>query len=78
VGAYPSTFLKPTFAGAWVGPAVTSVTFQNGLTTILFQDGELQSAPAVEGPWTDTGDTSGTHMEYSDALGTKFFRVRAL
>lgn len=78
VGAYPSTFLQPTFTGALVGPAVTSVSFQNGLTTILFQDGELQSAPSVEGPWTDTGDTSGTHVEYSDTTGTKFFRVRAL
>lgn len=77
VSAFPESAVSPVFIGAIVGPAVTSATLQNGLMTILFQGGELQSAPSVHGPWTDTGDVSGDHVEYFVTNQTKFYRVRS-
>jgi hypothetical protein len=79
VSAFPGSVIQPVFFGAFVGgPSITSATLQNGLMTILFSGGELQTAFSVNGPWNDTGDISGNHIE---ALGTnqmKFYRVRKL
>jgi hypothetical protein len=77
VSAFPESVIRPVFSGAFVGPAIVSATLRNGSMIVLFRGGELQTAPSVAGPWTDTGDFSGTHTE---ALGTnqiKFYRVRS-
>lgn len=63
------------FAGALVGPAITSSTLANGVMTILFQGGELETAPAVTGPWTGTGNRTGTYTETLGAAASKFYRV---
>jgi hypothetical protein len=76
ISAFPEMAITPVFVGAVVGPAVISATLQNGLMTILFQGGQLQSAPAVEGPWSNTGDLSGHHIESLGTNQTRFYRVR--
>jgi len=76
VSAVPGTILNPVFISAMVGPAVTSASVQNGRMTLLFQGGQLQSAPSINGPWTDTGDFSGNHIESLGTAQTKFYRVR--
>lgn len=75
VSAFPEIAITPVFVGAIVGPAVISATLQNGLMTILFQGGQLQSAPSIEGPWSDTGDGSGNHIESIGTNRTRFYRV---
>jgi len=77
VGAFSDSPITPVFLGAVVGPTVTSVTVEQGVLTVLFKDGELQSAPSVGGPWTDTGNTSGQYTESLGTQPTRFFRVRA-
>lgn len=63
------------FAGALVGPAITSTTLANGVMTILFQGGELETAAAVTGPWAGTGNRTGTYTETLGAAASKFYRV---
>jgi hypothetical protein len=78
VSAFPASVVKPVFSGSPVGPALSIGPPQNGVITILFSDGELQTATAAAGPWTDTGDLSGNRTE---AIGTnqmKFYRVKSL
>ena len=75
VAAPNDVVITPQFAGALVGPAVTKTSFTNGGVTIWFQGGELESAPAMIGPWTGTGNTNGIYSETPDATGAKFFRV---
>jgi len=77
VSAFPGLVIKPVFVGAFVGPSITGVTMQEGIITVQFQGGELQSAPTVEGPWTDTGDIGGSHAEPAATSQMKFFRVRS-
>lgn len=77
VSAFPETTINPVFVGAAVGPAVTSATLQNGLMTILFQGGQLQSATSLSGPWINTGDASGDHAELVGTNQTRFYRVRS-
>jgi len=75
ISAPPDIPITPQFDGWLVGPAITSATLVNGVLTILFQGGELESAPAVAGPWTGTGNRTGN---YAEALGTspsRFYRV---
>ena len=75
VVASPADFIiTPQFAGGLVGPAVTNTTIQNGLLTIRFQDGELETAPTPTGPWTGTGNFSGTYTE-TPGLTPKYYRV---
>ena len=76
VSAFPNSVITPVFVGAVVGPAVLSAVLQNGLMTIVFQGGELQSAVSLAGPWLDTGDTSGNHIEGLGPEKARFFRVR--
>jgi hypothetical protein len=74
--AAPSNIaITPQFTGALVGPAIINTTLANGLLTILFQSGELETAPAVTGPWTGTGNTSGTYTERIGTSPVKFYRV---
>jgi hypothetical protein len=75
VAAPGDVVITPQFTGALVGPAVTQTTLMNGVVTISFQGGELESAPALTGPWTGTGNTSGSYSETPDGAGAKFFRV---
>jgi hypothetical protein len=78
VSAFAANVIAPVFISSVVGnPTVTSATLQNGLMTILFQGGQLQTAPSVDGPWTDTGDVSGDHVENLGASSTRFYRVRS-
>jgi hypothetical protein len=65
----------PLFAGALVGPAITRATLENGVMTVLFQGGELESAPDLNGPWTGTGNTTGRYTETPGPLPAKFYRV---
>jgi hypothetical protein len=76
VGAPSDLIITPQFYGALVGPAISGTTFLNGVMTINFQGGELETAPAVDGPWAGTANTTGT---YSETLGQNpagFYRVR--
>ncbi len=73
--AAPSDFvLTPQFVGALVGPAIISTTLSNGVFTIRFQDGELETAAAPTGAWVGTGNTSGSYTE-APTLAARFFRV---
>ena len=75
VAAPPDVTLTPQFTGALVGPAITSAKLANGIMTILFQGGELESAPAAGGPWIRTANTSGTYTETIGAFPARFYRV---
>ena len=75
VAAPRDVVITPQFTGALVGPAVIKTSLSNGLMTILFQGGELESAPMLGGPWTGTGNTSGTYTETPGVTAAKFFRV---
>lgn len=73
--ASPSDFvIAPEFTGALVGPSVNNTTCSNGVLTIVFQDGELETAPSPAGPWTGTGNTGGTYTETAGPT-PKYFRV---
>ena len=67
--------ISPQFIGTLVGPAITSAQTVNGVVTVQFQGGELESAPAVNGPWTGTGNTSGAYTETNGVFPANFFRV---
>ena len=68
--------VAPTFTGAYVGPPqIVSISLVNGSVKIVFAGGELEYAWSLDGTWSGTGDTSGTHTESLDAVKTKFFRV---
>jgi hypothetical protein len=75
VAAPVDVLVVPQFSGALIGPAITSATVLNGMMTVLFQDGELESAPTVNGPWTGTGNYTGTYSERVDLSPARFFRV---
>ncbi|HEX4646892.1 MAG TPA: hypothetical protein VH598_14915 [Verrucomicrobiae bacterium] len=75
VAAPHDIVITPQFTGALVGPAIINTKLLNGAITILFQDGELESAPALEGPWTGTGNTNGTFSEPIGTSPAKFYRV---
>lgn len=75
VAAPPDVTLTPQFTGALVGPAITSARLVNGVMTILFQGGELESATAAGGPWTHTANTSGTYTETIGVFPARFYRV---
>jgi hypothetical protein len=57
-------------------PNITSATLAGGSITILWiNGGMLESAPALIGPWTSTGDSDGSFTEpASDS--SKFYRVK--
>jgi hypothetical protein len=75
IASPPEVSISPQFIGALVGPAITSAQVVDGVMTVRFQGGELESAPAVSGPWTGTGNTSGTYTETNGTFPAKFFRV---
>jgi hypothetical protein len=67
--------LVPQFSGALVGPAILSTTVTNSTLTVTFQDGELESAVAINGPWVGSGNFSGTYTEPISTAAARFFRV---
>lgn len=71
----PDEAVTSAFAGALVGPAINRISFSNGTVTILFQDGELETATALNGPWTGTGNRTGTFVKTTESSLTKFYRV---
>jgi len=77
VAAPPDVALSLQFAGAAVDPeiAVTQTAVNNGILTIFFKGGELESAPTLNGPWTGTGNTSGNFSEPINTTANKFYRV---
>jgi hypothetical protein len=77
VAVDPDTFLAPVFAGAVVQPPeITGLSLTNGLLIITFAGGELETAPALIGPWEGTGDASGQFIEPVGDNPRKFYRVR--
>jgi hypothetical protein len=55
-------------------PAALTISRSGSQITITWRNaGTLQSSPAVTGPWTPTGNSSGTYTETIEA--TRFFRV---
>ncbi len=76
VSAFSGIIIGTAFAGAAVGPAITSQTLEGGVLTLTFQDGELQKASSLAGPWTDTGNSSGTYTERLGNSQVQFYRVR--
>ena len=77
VGVFAESTIQPVFIGSYVGPAITSATVQDGIMTVIFKGGELQTAPSIEGPWSDTGDSSGRYLDLVVTGQMKFYRVRS-
>src|ERR1035437_1874834 len=77
VAAPPSVTLTSQFTGALVGPAITRAKLTNGIMTILFQGGELESATMAGGPWPRTANTSGIYTETIGAFPARFYRVHS-
>jgi hypothetical protein len=63
------------FAGALVGPAINGISRAGGTVTLLFQDGELETATSLSGPWIGTGNRTGIFIESLEAATMKFYRV---
>ena len=77
VSAFSETAIQPVFVGAPVGPAIISATLEYGLMVVVFKGGELQTATSIDGPWLDTGDLSGIHLDPVGTNQMKFYRVRS-
>jgi hypothetical protein len=75
VAAPKDLTLTTSFAPALVGPAILGATLLDGVLTVQFHGGELESAPRINGPWTGTGNTSGVFTQPVDAATATFFRV---
>ncbi len=77
VSASPGVSLTPIFTGALVDPSViiTGIQLVGGVVTISFKGGELQTAPAVGGPWSGTGNSSGTYTNSVSEGPARFYRV---
>jgi len=77
IASPPDVILTTTFTGAFVDAdaVITSATVTSGIIHLLFKGGELESAPTVSGPWSGTGNSSGTFSEAITASGGKFYRV---
>lgn len=57
-------------------PEINAPTLSGGAITITWKNGgTLESAPAVTGPWTSTGDSDGSFTEPA-AGPAKFYRVK--
>jgi hypothetical protein len=58
-------------------PVVAAPSMSGGNITITWGNGgELETAPALDGPWTGTGNQSGSVTEPISAAGDKYYRVR--
>lgn len=65
VSASPGIRVVPDLSGAFIDPAarILGVNRAGDQVTIRFRGGELETAPALGGTWTATGNTSGFHAE---------------
>jgi hypothetical protein len=77
IASPPDVILMKAFTGAFVDAdaVITSATVTGGIIHLLFKGGELETAPTVSGPWSGTGNSSGTFSEAITASGAKFYRV---
>lgn len=75
IASPPDIALTPQFNGALVGPAILSESLQSGNLAVQFQGGELETAPTVTGPWSGTGNRTGTYAEPLGTASAKFYRV---
>jgi hypothetical protein len=67
--------VAPVFGGTWVGSDV-GIALADAVVTVTFHGGELETASDLAGPWTGTGNTSGTQTEPTGTTPSKFYRVR--
>lgn len=78
VSADPDMILAPVFISAFVQPPqVTGLSVSDGLLTISFTGGELETAPTISGPWSGTGNSSGQYIGGMADGTNSFYRVRS-
>jgi hypothetical protein len=77
VASPPEVLLAPVFNGAFVDAdaVILSSSISNGTIQLTFKGGELETSPTVLGPWSGTGNSSGSFSEPVAASGSKFYRV---
>lgn len=75
VAAPRDVLITAQFTGALLDPAITDTSVSNGIMTIRFQGGELESATTLGGTWIGTGNTNGVYTETVGTSAAKFFRV---
>ena len=65
------------FVGGFVDAdaVITSESLVNGVLRLTFKGGVLETAPSLSGPWTSTGNSTGTYSETIASSGAKFYRV---
>jgi hypothetical protein len=74
----PPDIVTPVqFIGSFVDAdaVITSANLVNGVLTLTFKAGVLEWAPSLEGPWTSTGNGSGSYTEIIASSGARFYRV---
>jgi hypothetical protein len=73
----PDESFTTSFTGAFVDAdaLILSATITNGVLHLTFKGGELETAPAVTGSWTGTGNSTGSYTETIATTGSKFYRV---
>jgi len=77
IASPPDVILATSFTGAFVDAdaVILSATVTNGVLYLTFKGGELQTAPALSGPWTGTGNSSGSYSEAVATFGSKYYHV---
>lgn len=78
VSALSEAALAAVFNSAIVDPSVviSGISLSEGIVTITFKGGELETAASPLGPWTSSGNSGGTYSEPVGTGGARFFRVR--
>jgi hypothetical protein len=73
----PDIVTPLSFTGAFVdaNAVITSQKLLNGVLTLTFKEGVLETAPSLYGPWTSTGNSTGTYTDSIGSSGAKFYRV---
>ncbi len=66
-----------SYGGSVVGPLIIDSHWSGTSIRISFHGGELQTSPTAMGPWTGTGNSSGSYAEDSLGKMAKFFRVKS-
>jgi len=76
ISAKPGDVITTVFAEALVTPIrISEVSVEEGTVTVYFSGGELQTASALDGEWTGTGDSDGDYTESIPDGETRFYRV---
>ncbi len=78
IASPPDVVLTTTYTGGFVDAdaVIMSATVTNGVLHLTFKGGELETAPALSGPWTGTGNSSGSFSEAVATTGSRFYRIR--